>query len=52
MGLEIAQQVGVTLIARAKGKHFLAYHGGETIEFDEMPKEEPRSAKDSRHSPD
>ena len=38
MGLEIAQNVGVTLIARAKGKHFLVYHGGELIEFDQIPK--------------
>jgi len=37
MGLEIAQQVGVTLIARAKGRHFLVYHGSELIEFDDMP---------------
>lgn len=37
MGLEIAQQVGVTLIARAKGRHFLVYHGGELIEYDDMP---------------
>ncbi|MEM7562678.1 MAG: formate dehydrogenase accessory sulfurtransferase FdhD [Pseudomonadota bacterium] len=52
MGLEIAQQVGVTLIARAKGRHFLAYHGGELIEFDEIPSDKPQSGKDSRHSPD
>jgi FdhD protein len=38
MGLEIAQNVGVTLIARAKGKHFLVYHGSELIEFDQIPK--------------
>ncbi|MCU7830911.1 MAG: formate dehydrogenase accessory sulfurtransferase FdhD [Candidatus Thiodiazotropha sp. (ex Myrtea sp. 'scaly one' KF741663)] len=38
MGLDIAQQVGVTLIARAKGKHFLVYHGAELIEFDATPK--------------
>ena len=37
MGLEIAQKVGVTLIARAKGRHFLIYHGNELIEFDDMP---------------
>ena len=37
MGLEIAQKVGVTLIARAKGRHFLVYHGSELIEFDAMP---------------
>jgi FdhD protein len=37
MGLEIAEKVGVTLIARAKGRHFLVYHGREFIEFDAMP---------------
>jgi FdhD protein len=37
MGLEIAQKVGVTLIARAKGRHFLVYHGSELIEFDAIP---------------
>ena len=37
MGLEIAQKVGVTLIARAKGRHFLVYHGAELMEYDEMP---------------
>mgnify|MGYP000194467262 CR=1 FL=1 len=37
MGLDIAQKVGVTLIARAKGRHFLVYHGREFIEFDAMP---------------
>jgi len=50
MGLEIAQKVGVTLIARAKGRHFLVYHGGELIEFDEIPPQ--RKTVDSRHSPD
>jgi FdhD protein len=43
MGLEIAEKVGVTLIARAKGRHFLVYHGHEFFEFDAVP--EPR-----RHS--
>ena len=37
MGLEVAQKVGVTLIARAKGRHFLVYHGGELIEYDDVP---------------
>ncbi len=37
MGLELAQKVGVTLIARAKGKHFLIYNGSEQIEFDAVP---------------
>ena len=34
MGLELAQELGVTMIARAKGKHFLVYHGVENIVFD------------------
>ncbi|WP_351010881.1 formate dehydrogenase accessory sulfurtransferase FdhD [Shewanella sp. S1-58-MNA-CIBAN-0166] len=34
MGLDLAKQMGITLIARAKGRHFLVYHGSETIEFD------------------
>ncbi len=53
MGLEIAQQVGVTLIARAKGKHFLVYHGGDTIDYDAKPPARPRSVKrDTRHQAD
>ncbi|WP_028117060.1 formate dehydrogenase accessory sulfurtransferase FdhD [Ferrimonas senticii] len=34
MGLNLAKQLGITTIARAKGRHFLVYHGAETIEFD------------------
>lgn len=37
MGYEIAQQLGVVLISRAKGKHFVVYNGAEQIEFDEKP---------------
>ena len=37
MGRELARTVGVTLIARAKGRHFLVYNGTECIEFDAMP---------------
>lgn len=37
MGLEIAQKMGVILIARAKGKHFMVYNGQQNIEFDAMP---------------
>jgi len=43
MGLELARKVGVTLIARAKGKHFLIYNGAENIQFDAIP--EVSSAK-------
>ena len=41
MGLELAQDLGVTLIARAKGRHFLVYNGEETIIYDAVP---PRSS--------
>lgn len=37
MGLEMARLTGVTLIGRAKGRHFLVYHGAEAIEFDAVP---------------
>ena len=54
MGLEIAQKVGVTLIARAKGRHFLVYHGGELIDYDDMPPPKPPrgDARETRHQPD
>ena len=38
MGRELARKVGVTLIARAKGRHFLIYNGAECIQFDAMTK--------------
>jgi len=38
MGLALAQRIGVTLIARAKGRHFLVYHGAERIDFDAKPR--------------
>ncbi|MCF1431358.1 MAG: formate dehydrogenase accessory sulfurtransferase FdhD [Shewanella sp.] len=34
MGLELAQKLGITIIARAKGRHFLVYNGAENLEFD------------------
>ncbi|MCG8324822.1 MAG: formate dehydrogenase accessory sulfurtransferase FdhD, partial [Thiotrichales bacterium] len=34
MGLKLAQDLGVTLLARAQNRHFLIYHGRENIEFD------------------
>lgn len=37
MGLSIAQQLGVTLIARAKGKHFLIFNGEDNITLDAPP---------------
>ncbi|ABV39029.1 formate dehydrogenase, subunit FdhD [Shewanella sediminis HAW-EB3] len=41
MGLELAQKLGITMIARAKGKHFLIYHGDENVELDAMPPKRP-----------
>jgi FdhD protein len=34
MGLDMAKQSGVTLISRAKGKHFMILNGAEHIIFD------------------
>lgn len=34
MGLDMAKQSGVTLISRAKGKHFMVLNGAEHIEFE------------------
>lgn len=35
MGLKLARDLGVTLLARANGKHFLIYNGAENVVFDE-----------------
>jgi len=37
MGLEFARRVGVLMIARAKGRHFLVYQGGEQLIYDAVP---------------
>ena len=37
MGLELARDLGIVMIARAKGRAFLVYHGTEQIEFDARP---------------
>lgn len=37
MGLEMAQRIGLVLIGRAKGRHFLLYHGDDRFEFDAIP---------------
>ncbi|MBL4712908.1 MAG: formate dehydrogenase accessory sulfurtransferase FdhD, partial [Gammaproteobacteria bacterium] len=48
MGLELAQQLGVILIARAKGKHFLIYHGADRITLDAIPP--PRPVRDAERT--
>ena len=45
MGYALAQQIGVVLISRAKGKHFVVYNGAEQIEFDAIPAMRPISSK-------
>lgn len=37
MGMELARDLGVTMIARAKGKHFLVYNGTGNVVFDDIP---------------
>ena len=41
MGLEIAQDLGVIMLARAKGRHFLIYNCVEQVEFDAKPRARP-----------
>ena len=45
MGLELAGDLGLIMIARAKGKHFLVFNGADQIEFDARPPARPRSQK-------
>ncbi|MCB1786697.1 MAG: formate dehydrogenase accessory sulfurtransferase FdhD, partial [Gammaproteobacteria bacterium] len=40
-GLELARKVGVVLVARAKGRHFLVYNGAEQVVFDAIPPAAP-----------
>lgn len=34
MGLALAREMGITLLARAKGRHFLIFHGRDTVDLD------------------
>ncbi len=45
-GLEFARQVGVLMIARAKGRHFLIYNGADQFVYDATP---PRREQAGRH---
>ena len=44
MGLELAGDLGMIMIARAKGRHFLVYNGADRIEFDAVPERRPAPA--------
>ena len=48
MGRELARTVGVTLIARAKGRHFLVYNGTENIQFDALNRAGGSRSPDAR----
>jgi FdhD protein len=50
MGLELAQELGIVMIARAKGRHFLVYHGADSLVLDAVPVPGPRgvSAAEAR----
>ena len=52
MGLELAQDLGMVMIARAKGRHFLVYNGAEFIELDDMPARPPVTTTDARRGDD
>ncbi|MEM7404208.1 MAG: formate dehydrogenase accessory sulfurtransferase FdhD [Pseudomonadota bacterium] len=41
MGLDLAFTVGMVMIARAKGRHFLVYNGAEQISHDAVPTRPP-----------
>jgi len=43
MGLELAQDLGLLMIARAKGRHFLVYNGASQIDFDAVPPPKPKA---------
>lgn len=47
-GVELARQVGLTLIGRARGKRFIALSGNQRIEFDMDP--ETVTLEDKKHS--
>ncbi len=46
MGLNVAKQTNVTLLGRAKGRHFLIYNGKENIDFDAIPDPRPEGSSD------
>jgi len=48
MGLALAKQLGIMLIARAKGQHFLLYQGAERFDWDAPPPVRPQSGQKKR----
>ena len=48
MGVELAADLGVVMIARAKGRAFLVYNLAECVDYDAPPKRPPQSRSDIR----
>ena len=46
MGMELAEDLCITMIARAKGKHFLVYTGASNIIFDDIPERKSNNKPD------
>ena len=46
MGLELARALGITMLARAKGKHFLQFSGESSLILDAIP--EPKAMRGSK----
>lgn len=46
MGLELARALGITMLARAKGKHFLQFSGESSLILDAIP--EPKAVRGSK----
>ncbi len=44
MGLDLARELSMTMIARAKGRHFLIYNGADNVTLDAKPPVRPASA--------
>ena len=49
-GLEFARLVGVVMIARAKGRHFLVYNGAERVRYDALPPRPSPAARAQAHT--
>ena len=45
MGLGLAKALGITMLARAKGKHFLQFSGESSLILDAIPKSKEKSVK-------
>lgn len=48
MGLQIADMLGILMLARAKGRHFLVYSGHERLILDAKPDQLPKSSKQGK----